>query len=270
MTTSAKIELNMDDIYTYLQCPMKYKLTKVHEIPSEDNYKSAVLYSKGIHQTISYFYHEVMQGKLPTLRQMRDKWASYYYSIFEEDKKTKENFLQARTGTDHQRTSQILNRGMEAIYAFYAENKDNPGVPIAVNYPFRVAIFDDLILTGEFELIRERPDENNRRFVEIVDFKTSKNKTDASSSFFLRHDLRATAMSFAFQELFNSTPDRFIFDYIGTDTQLSLYRDENEIKRLKSVLKGVRNGIKQEDFYPRQSFMCKNCPMMNYCDRLQF
>lgn len=265
-----KLEITMDDVYTFLQCPTKYQLTKIHEIPSEDDYKSAVLYSKGIHQTISYFYYEVMQGRLPTLRQMRDKWAHYYYSIFEDDKRTKENFLNARTGTDHQRTQQILNRGMEAIYAFYAENKDNPGTPIAVNYPFRIAVQDDLILKGEFELIREYTDKDNKRYIEIVDFKTSNNKTDASSGFFLRHDLRATAMFYAFQEQFNSTPDRFVFDYIGTDKRLSLYRDENEIRRLKSVLKGVSNGIKQEDFYPRQSFMCKNCSMMNYCDRLQF
>lgn len=264
-----KIELGMDEIYTFLQCPLKYQLEHIHKIPSENDYKSAVLYSKGIHQAIAYFYNEVMQGKMPTLRQMRDKWASYYYSIFGEDKRTKENFLLARTGTDQQRMQQILNRGMEAIYAFYAENKDNPGVPIAVNYPFRIAIDKDIILTGEFELIRERK-ENNTRFIEIVDFKTSNNKTDASSGFFLRHDLRATAMFYAFQELFNSKPDRFIFDYIGTDTQLSLYRDENEVKRLRRVLKGVSNSIKNEDFYPRQSFMCKTCPMMSSCDRLQF
>lgn len=265
-----KLELSMDDVYTFLECPMKYQLTKIHEIPSGDDYKSAVLYSKGIHQTISYFYYEVMQGKLPTLRQMRDKWANYYYSIFEDDKKTKDNFLLARTGTDLQRTRQILNRGMEAIYAFYAENKDNPGTPIAVNYPFRIAVSDDLILTGEFELIREFTDANNNRQIEIVDFKTSNTKTDASAGFFLRHDLRATAMFYAFQEIFQSKPDRFVFDYIGTDKRLSLYRDENEIKRLQSVLKGVSNGIKEENFYPRQSFMCKTCPMMNYCDRLQF
>lgn len=265
-----KLEISMDDVYAYLECPTKYQLTKIHEIPSSDNYKSAVLYSKGIHQTISYFYYEVMQGRLPTLRQLRDKWANYYYSIFEDDKKTKDNFLLARTGTDLQRTRQILNRGMEAIYAFYAENKDKPGIPIAVNYPFRIALADDLILTGEFELIREVTDEDNRKFVEIVDFKTSNNKTDASSGFFLRHDLRATAMFHAFQELFQSAPDRFVFDYIGTDKQLSLYRDENEIRRLKSVLKGVSNGIQNEIFYPRQSFMCKSCTMMNYCDRLQF
>jgi CRISPR/Cas system-associated exonuclease Cas4 (RecB family) len=201
---------------------------------------------------------------------MRDKWAAYYYSIFEEDIKTKENFLLARTGTDQQRTQQILNRGMEAVYAFYAENKDNPGTPIAVNYPFRISVQDDLILAGEFELIREFSDEHNRRQIEIVDFKTSKNKTDASTGFFLRHDLRATAMFFAFQEIFNNHPDRFVFDFIGTDKRLLLYRDENEIKRLKSVLKGVSNAIKQQDYYPRQSFRCKSCSMMNYCDRLQF
>lgn len=266
----SKIELSMDDVHLFLQCPLKYQLVKIHEIPSEDNYRTAVLYSKGIHQTISFFYYEIMQGRLPTLRQMRDKWANYYYSIFEDDKRTRDNFLNARTGTDHQRTQQILNRGMEAIYAFYAENKDNPGTPIAVNYPFRIAIDKDLILTGEFELIREYTDTDGKKYIEIVDFKTANNKTDASAGFFQRHDLRATAMFYAFQEQFKSEPDRFVFDYIGTDKRLALYRDKNEINRLKTVLKGVRNGIQQEDYYPRQSFMCKNCSMMNYCDRLQF
>jgi CRISPR/Cas system-associated exonuclease Cas4 (RecB family) len=263
-------ELSMDDIYTFLQCPLKYQLTSIHEVPNEDDYKSAVLYSKGIHQTISYFYHEIMQERLPTLRQMRDKWAHYYYDVFEDDKRTKDNFLNARTGTDHQRARQILNRGMEAIYAFYKENKDNPGTPIAVNYPFRIAIDDETVLTGEFELIREKTEKDGRRFIEIVDFKTSNDKTDASSGFFQRHDLRATAMYLAFQEQFGSTPDRFLFDYVGKDKQLLLYRDENEIKRLKSVIRGVSNSMKSQDFYPRQSFMCKSCSMLNYCDRLQF
>lgn len=264
-----KIELGMDEVYTFLQCPLKYKLQHIHEIPSEDEYKNTVLYSKGIHQVISYFYNEVVQGRMPTLRQMRDKWANYYYSIFEADKKTKETFLLSRTGIDQQRVQQILNRGMETVYKFYNENKENPGVPIAVNYPFRIVIDKDVVLKGEFELIRERKEGNNR-FIEIVDFKTSNTKTDASNGFFLRHDLRATAMFFAFQELFQSKPDRFIFDYIGSDTQLCLYRDENEVKRLHSVLKGVANSIRNNDFYPRQSFMCKSCSMMNSCDRLQF
>lgn len=266
----AKLELTMDDVYTYMECPLKYRLKNIDKIPSGDEYKTSILYSKGIHQTISFFYYEVMQGRLPTIREMGDKWSSYYYSIFKEDARTKDNFLLGRTGTDHQRTEQILNRGMETIYAFYSENKKNPGVPIAVNYPFRIAISDDLILKGEFELIREITDKDNKRYVEIVDFKTSRNKTDASSGFFLRHDLRATAMFLAFQQQFNSSPDRFVFDYVGTDSQFSLYRDQNEINRLRSALKGIRNGIIQEDFYPRQSFMCKSCPMMNYCDRLQF
>lgn len=264
-----KMELTMDDIYTFIQCPLKYKLEKIDNIPNSDEYKSGVLFSKGIHQVISYFYNEIMQGRIPSLVQMRDKWASYYYSIFEEDKRTKKNFLFGRTGNDIQRTEQILNRGYEAIYAFYAENKDNPGVPIAVNYPFRIAISENLILKGEFELIRER-EVDGKKYIEIVDFKTARNKSNVSSDFFIRHDLKATSMFYAFQKQFNSSPDRFIFDYVGTDKQYSLYRDKNEINRLKSVLKGVKNGILHEDFYPRQSFMCKSCPMLDYCDRLQF
>lgn len=265
-----KIELEMEDIHLFLECPLKYKLTKIDNIPTSHDYKSSILYSKGIHQTISYFYNEIMQGNMPTIRQMRDKWANYYYSIFEGDKRTKDNFLVGRTGIDHQRKEQILNRGMKAIYAFYSENRKNPGTPIAVNYPFRIAVSEDLILKGEFELIREKKDDAGKTHIEIVDFKTGKHNVNESTGFFTRHDLRATAMFYAFKEHFGDEPDRFLFDYIGTDKQYSLYRDENEINRLKSVLKGVRNGIINEDFYPRQSFMCKSCPMLEYCDRLQF
>lgn len=266
------MELTVDEIYTYLQCPLKYRLTHIEGIPDKSDYKNAHLYSKGIHQTISYFYYEILnKGQLPTVKQLYDKWASYYYEIFEEDKRTKDNFLQPRTKIDNQRITQLLNRGYEAIASFYKENKDNPGVPIAINYPFRVVFDENLVIKGDFELIRENIDKKlQTRFIEIVDFKTNGYTNDSSNAFQLRHDLRASIMYYAFIELFQKSPDRFLFDYIGTPHSISLFRNQNELNRMKSVLKGVSNGIKNGDFYPRQSFMCKSCPMKDYCDRLKF
>jgi len=265
------MEIGIEEIYSYMQCPLRYKLTHVDNMPDESQYKNAVLYSKGIHQVISYFYYQVQQGRIPTLRQMRDKWGHYYYSIFEDDARNKENFLTPRTKIDNQRIQQLLTKGYETVYAFYAENKDNPGVPIAVNYPFRIAIDDFLVVTGEFELIREVEDKDQQtKYVEIVDFKTSGYTNDSNNGFFLRHDIRATLMYHAFQETLRSTPDRFVFDYIGTPHTINLERNQNEVNRLKAVLKGISNGIRNEDFFPRQTFACKTCPMKEYCDRLQF
>lgn len=265
------MELTIEELYSYLKCPLQYRLTHVENIPDKSDYKNAVLYSKGIHQTISYFYYEVMQGRLPTLRQMRDKWAHYYYEIFDADARTKENFLTPRTKIDNQRLQQLLARGYETVYAFYAENKDKPGVPIAVNYPYRIVVDDNLIVKGEFELIKETVDKDKQtRYIDIVDFKTNGYTNDSTDGFFLRHDLRATLAYHAFHEVFQQTPDRFIFDYVGTPHTITLPRSDNEINRMKSVLKGVSNGIKNEDFYPRQSFACKSCPMRDYCDRLKF
>jgi len=265
------MELTIDQLYTYLQCPLKYRLIHNEGIPDQSEYKNAKLYSEGIHKTITYFYYQIMNGHIPTPRQMRDKWGSYYYEVFEDDKRTKDNFLQSRTKNDIQRLTQLRDRGLEAVQNFYLENKDDPGVPIAVNYPFRIAFDDNLIIKGEFELIREKVDKKSQtRFIEIVDFKTNGYTNDSTDGFFLRHDIRASLMYYAFTELFKNQPDRFVFDYIGTPHTISLYRNENEINRMKSILKGVSNGIKNEDFYPRQSFSCKTCSMREYCDRLQF
>lgn len=265
------MELTVDELYTYIQCPLRYKLTHMDGIPDKSEYKNAVLYSKGIHETISYFYYDVMNGKLPTLRQVRDKWARYYYDKFEDDERSKDDFLKPRTRGDLQRLAQLRDRGFEAVYHFYNEKKDNPGTPIAVNFPFRIAFDDNLIIKGEFELIRETVDKKEQtRFIEIVDFKTGGHTNDSSDGFFVRHDMRATIMYYAFQQLFHNTPDRFVFDYIGSNHSLLLHRNQNEINRLKTILKGVSNGIQNGDFYPRQTFACKNCPMREYCDRLQF
>ena len=265
------MELTVDELYSYLQCPLKYRFSHIEKLPDKSDYKNSQLFSTGIHKVITWFYYQVQNGTMPTVRQLRDKWASYYYEIFEGDKRTKENFLAPRTRIDNQRITQLLNRGYETIYAFYAENKDDPGIPIAVNYPFRIAFDDNLIIKSEFELIREKVDKKlQTRFIEIVDFKTNGYTKDSTDGFFLRHDLRATLMYYAFQQQFKSTPDRFVFDYIGTPHTIMLQRNENEINRLKSVLKGVSNGIKNEDFYPRQSFSCKTCSMREYCDRLKF
>ena len=265
------MELTIEELYSYIQCPLRYKLTHKDNLPDKSDYKNAILFSKGIHQVVSYFYYEVMQGRMPTLRQMRDKWAHYYYEIFEDDARTKENFLTPRTKIDNQRIQQLLTRGYETVYAFYAEKKDDPGIPIAVNYPYRIVFDDNLIIKGEFELIRENIDKKAQtRFIEIVDFKTNGYTKDTTDGFFLRHDIRASLMYTAFHELFQTHPDRFVFDYVGTPHTVALNRNQNELNRLKTILKGVSNGIKNEDFYPRQSFTCKTCPMKDYCDRLKF
>jgi RecB family exonuclease len=263
------MELTLDQIHTYLQCPASYYFKYGMNLDGEES--NTIAYSKALHKTVSYFYFNLMGGLLPTAKQMKDKWAS----IWSEHKDGKQNlteFLLKEHGNEFTKhkpktTDKQTVTGMEAIHNFYHYNKDNPGTPIAVDHEFRVPIAG-VTIKGKFELIREAIDKStSNRFIEIVDFKTG---NDATDMFLVNHDLNLTIMSYAFRNLFQSEEDRLTLSHLKSGKEIYTLRSDKEFDRMKATIEGVAEGIANKRFYPRQTFMCKSCPFKNTCDMVRF
>lgn len=267
------MEISVDQIHAYLHCPTKYKFEHVDKIQGQPD-KSA-MFKKALHQTISYFFLSAMGSHLPSLGQMKDKWASIWQDMTNASSSI-ENILLAtsyavaptrgRTKERQPMDSQQI-AGLEMIHNFYHFNKNNPGNVIAVDLEYRVPV-GDVNVTGRFELIREIVDSSDgKRYIEIVDFKTGSDSIDA---FTVKHDLNLTLASYAFRNAFHSTEDRLKYHYMKSGKDVITVRRENDFNRMKAIVSGVANGIQAKALYPRQTFMCKACPFVEMCDRVKF
>ena len=260
------MELNIQEIYDYLNCPLKYRFRYINKIEVEET--KSVLFNKYIHKMAYFFFYSVMNERIPTMKQMKDKWASFWKEFYEQPSVTE--FLLKERPLDSKARKEIDRHhliGYEMIHSFYRKYQDNPGIPIAVDHEFRVPI-SGINVTGKFELIREAIDnQTSSRFIEIVDFKTGTTEADP---FFIRNDLSMSIASYAFQNTFNASEDRLVYIYLKSGQEIHTHRGENDIKRMQATVEGVADGIARRKFYPRQSFMCKTCPFKSVCDRTIF
>lgn len=259
------MEISINEIHTYLSCPLKYQLEHVDKMKMTT--PKSVLFKQGIHKTISYYFHAALNGWIPKLAQMKDKWAN----TWKEATQTTVDLFDVRNATYNARgrkpEDKLSTQGLEMIYNFYHFNKDNPGNIIAVDLDYRVPI-GDVTVTGKFELIREIVDaQDGKRYIEIVDFKTS---SDEVEPFLVKNDFNLTVASYAFRNLFQSKEDRIKYHYLKTGRDIIITKDENDYKRMKAIVTGVANSIKSESFYPRQTHMCKVCEFKDLCDRVKF
>lgn len=260
------MELRLDELYTYLHCPAQYNFKYGYELELDET--ESVMYKKALHKTISYFYFQKLGGIVPTARQMRDKWASIWKETKEESESVAEIILKERQYQRGRRTvDKKITQGFEMIHNFYHFNKEKEEIPIAVDHEFRVPIAGVTVI-GNFELIRETIDKSSpNRFIEIVDFKTSTRTTDM---FLVNNDLYLSIMSYAFRNLFQSKEDRLTYSYLKTGEEIHTSRTEKDFDRMKATIEGVAEGIANKRFYPRQTFMCKDCGFKDACEIVKF
>lgn len=262
------MELSLNEIHSYLNCPTEFEFRYRTGVEMEDT--DSIKYKKAIHKTISYLYFSAMGGFLPSAKQMKDKWATIWTESSQGKKDLTETILKERKWQEQygaKRADKHIIQGYELIHNFYHFNKENIGIPIAVDHEFRVPIAG-VTVTGKFELIRESIDKSSpNRFIEIVDFKTGSEATDM---FLVNNDLNLTVMSYAFRNLFQAKEDRLTYSYLKTGKEIYTSRTDKHYDRMKAIVEGVAEGIANKRFYPRQTFMCKTCPFKEVCDIARF
>lgn len=266
------MEITVDQILTYLECPMKYKMKYVYGIKEEKDLK--IEFRKALHQITFFYYTSLLNGNMPTMKIMKNKWSHIWSAAFDEVGKVEDFLLKPRRYSgkgmairSEAKEAKFNRDGFEMIHNFYMNHTEKKFVPILINQDYRFS-FDDITVIGNFELIREILDiESGSRFIDIVDIKTS---SSTMSSFLLENDLRSTMASYAFREVFKGKEDRICFHYMKNGEETFTRRSEKDFNRMKAIVKDVVKCIQQEVFYPRQTFLCSSCPFEKECSSLKF
>ncbi len=246
--------LSASQINVYLLCGLKYRFQYVDRLPKPFK-SSGLAFGSVIHSTIDWFHKHRIEQRQVTLEQMyRILEADWYCQQCEEK-------IRFKDGEDQGR---LLVMARELLGLYYHSPLNGM---VQAEFPFRLHLVNPLTgenlgvpLDGFIDLI-EAGDT-------ITEFKTSARSLDADSVDDL---LQLTTYSYAYHVLFGKEPQRLkVVNFVKTRTpKLNVLdaasRKPQDYARLfylaKEVLRGIRSGI----FFPRQSFLCKDCEYERPC-----
>ncbi len=255
MVTPEIDHLSASQINLYLLCSLKYRFLYVDRLPKP--FKASGLVFGGVtHSTVDWFHKQRIlkrQVSLDNLYQILE--ADWYCQKCEDE-------IRYKDGEDE---SKLVAIARELISLYY--HSPLSGM-VQAEFPFRLPLVNPL--TGEN---LDVPMEGFIDLIEaddtITEFKTSARTMDADS---LDDLLQLTTYSYAYRMLFGREPQKLkVVNLVKTKTpKLNIMeakaRSQQDYARLfhlaKEVLRSIRSGI----FFPRQSFLCKDCEFEWPCE----
>ena len=245
--------LSSSRINLYLNCSLKYKFHYIDKLPKPFK-SSALIFGSAIHSAISWLHKERMNGNEVTLER--------FIRIFDADWYVQKDDSNIRF-KDGEMEMMLLVVAKE-ILGLYFQNpiKEVKGSEV----PFSIPMIDPssgkelgINLDGFFDLIEDGD--------AIVEFKTSAQTMHQDD---VDDHLQLTAYSYAYEKLYHKPPKVLkIINFTKHKKPKMLvfetWRDEADHKRFFSLASQVLEGIKHQVFFPRQSFMCKDCEYAEPC-----
>jgi putative RecB family exonuclease len=245
--------LSSSQMNLYLQCSLKYKFQYIDEIPRPFK-PSGLAFGSAVHSALSWLHKEAMNGRGVSLEKL--------YKIFDSDWYSLKLDNEIRFKQDEEEMKLVL-MGKEMLGLYYHNNNNKV---IGAEIPFVVPLKHpsngeslEVPLEGFIDLIEQ--DDT------ITEFKTSGARLDKRS---IDENLQLTAYSYAYEMLYQKPPKLLkVINFVKTRTPkmilLKTKRDKGDYETFFYLAKEVLRGIQAHIFFPRSSFMCKDCEYERCC-----
>lgn len=247
--------LSSSRINLYLQCSLKYKFQYIDGIPKSFR-PAGLVFGSAIHSALSWFHKERMNGNRNGVTLER------LYRIFDADWYAQKLDTDVRyKNGDQEMQLVVLAKEMLDLY-FKQPHKDIKGSEV----PFTVPLINlsngrelGINLEGFIDLIEV--DDT------IVEFKTSAQTMNPDD---VNNHLQLTAYAYAYHMLHQKSPKLLkIVDFVKNKKPkvitLETKRCKDDYVRFFHLSSQVLRGIRNQSFFPRQSFMCKDCEYEGEC-----
>ena len=245
--------LSASQINLYTQCSLKYRYQYIDQIPKPFK-PSGLAFGSVMHSAIEFFHKERIRKKEVPLERL--------LKIFETDwfSQKVDSEIRFKDGEDEMKLL-LTGKEMLGIY-FHSPLNEIKGAEVPFHVPFKNLSTGeelDVKLEGIIDLIEESD--------VIVEFKTSSRSMDPES---LNDYLQLTTYSYAYRILFGKDPKMLkIVNFVKARTPkmviLETSREKRDYERLFYLAKEVLKGINLGFFFPRPSFMCKDCEYEDLC-----
>ncbi len=241
--------LSNSQINLYLNCSLKYKFLYIDRLPKPFK-PSGLAFGSVLHSALNWFHKQKMNGNGVTLDRL--------YRIFDADWYCQKLDHAIQYKESESETSLVsAAKQMLGMY-FQSPHNKVKGSEVPFTLPANGNGFG-IDFEGWFDLIEENDT--------IVEFKTSAqtmNQEDADN-----HP-QLTIYSYAYETLFGRPPKTLkIVNFVKNKKPkmivLKTRRDKTHYQRYFSLAGEVLRGIQNQVFFPRQSFMCKDCEYDSPC-----
>lgn len=249
--------LSCSQINLYLQCSLKYKFLYIDNLPKPFR-PSGLAFGGSIHAALAWLHKQRMNGNNVSLEKLLKIFDADWYA-----QKLDTN-IRYKNGEAETRLT-VMAKEMLSLYFGQPYEK-----PVGAEVPFVLPLVNlstgerlDINLEGFIDLI-EKDDT-------IVEFKTS---NQAMNSGDLDDHLQLTAYSYAYQMLYHRQPKFLkLIDFVKTKRPRIITLETNpkklDCQRFFYLARQVLKGIRQKVFFPRTSFMCKDCEYAVPCKAWQ-
>ena len=245
--------LSCSQMNLYLQCSLKYKFQYIDKFPKPFK-PSGLTFGGSIHAALAWLHKQRMNGNnVPLQRLLRIFDADWYAQKLDTEIRYKNGEMDTRLT--------VMAREMLSLYFNQSYKK-----PVGAEVPFVLPLVNlstgeklDINLEGFIDLI-EKDDT-------ITEFKTS---AQAMNSRDIEDHLQLTAYSYAYQMLYQRPPKLLkLIDFVKTKRPriITLEADAKRLdyQRFFHLASQILNGIRHRNFFPRKSFMCKDCEYAGPC-----
>ena len=245
----------------FRSCPLQYKYAHVLKIPVFGSPNKS--YGQSMHNTLERFFKEWLTQRT---KSQSDLFGAKTDKEKENSRPTLDNLLsiyEEEWIPMWYDTEMIMKKrkldGKKALADYYKMlEKSWPNV-LSVEQPFNIKV-------GEYVLFGyiDRVDELENGNLVITDYKTGKAHEELSAED--KEQLLIYQMAMEDPRLFGKKVEKLVYYYLGDDYASEFLGKEKDIEKLeKSLLKRIEQ-IKETDFPPKPSMLCKYCDFAEICD----
>ena len=258
-------KFSFSQLAAFSTCPLQYKFAFILKIPAPTE-KSSLIFGRVLHNTLYNFL-------LPVLSE-RKKIQGDLFGAGEKGRETAEltmkrllalyeEFWQADGYQDKPTREEYFEKGKKALKDFWADYSLNPPAEILfLEKKFSFKVGEDVI-KGTIDRVDQLADGS----LEIVDYKTGKNKAAAKKGRLDFADKRQLILYQLFlEEYLGVKVSALSFYYLESGEKISFTATEKEIDKLKLEMTTEIAAIKKRQFAPTPSMMCQFCDFNQICE----
>lgn len=230
------LRLTEDGLLDYIKCPnlfyFKYR-TKIPVI-------GKITVGELVKEVISYYYMKLLEGRAPSMESVKRKWDT----LCENQKEA----LSAK---------QILDGyGMLKLFDRFCREKKLIVADFLSSY--ELVFSGNIIVTGNIGTIRLLD-----RKLELFVVETGQKQPEQKV---LDMSLKNTLRCYAAGETFKGYDLSYInVLHLKSLNEYRTYRSNIQYERLERAVQNIGRAIREEIYYPRESFECAVCPYKNFC-----
>lgn len=244
--------MSYTQLTNYERCPKQYRYKYLLGLPGIDN--PAQTFGRTVHNTLREFFLKHKNAKegfegfnqKPEIKDLKDLYNKNWKSGGFESKKQEMYRKEV---------------GWKALESYIENNYSGNELVLEVEKRIVYRI-DDILITGSIDRVDLVEEKNNKKYVEIIDYKTGKVKEKED----IESDMQLLIYALALDNLGLVVNDaKLVFVEHGKEVSVKI--DLEGFTSLKERVKNIVGEIKKQNFKPKPNLMmCRMCDYNSICE----